>query len=419
MTQIKDALRDFNPRWYGETVLEFKDREICSSIRKFISLRQIIAITGLRRVGKTTLMHKIADDYIRNGSDPRNVIYFSFDEFRETEIRKVLTAYEEMMEKNIRDGRYLLLLDEVQKLNGWEDQLKVVYDTFNNIKIIISGSESLFIRRGSKETLAGRMFEFKLEPLSFREFLIFKGVSLKPAGIYEKELRKLFDEFILTSGFPEMVNIREKDVIKKYVHEGIVEKVIYRDMPKLLKIKDAAVIESLLKIFMNDPGQIIELSDLARELRISRQTLSSYLGYLESSFLLRKLYNFSKNSRKVERKLKKYYPTIISIDLLFKDDDFSRSKVFEWIVVNQLKAEYFWRDPYKNEVDIVIADDALHPIEIKYGKIETAGLLAFMKKFGVEDGIIISSEKEQTQKTEGRRIEIVPAFKFLLKRKMR
>jgi predicted AAA+ superfamily ATPase len=323
------------------------------------------------------------------------------------------------MEKNIRDGRYLLLLDEVQKLNGWEDQLKVVYDTFNNIKIIISGSESLFIRRGSKETLAGRMFEFKLEPLSFREFLIFKGVSLKPAGIYEKELRKLFDEFILTSGFPEMVNIREKDVIKKYVHEGIVEKVIYRDMPKLLKIKDAAVIESLLKIFMNDPGQIIELSDLARELRISRQTLSSYLGYLESSFLLRKLYNFSKNSRKVERKLKKYYPTIISIDLLFKDDDFSRSKVFEWIVVNQLKAEYFWRDPYKNEVDIVIADDALHPIEIKYGKIETAGLLAFMKKFGVEDGIIISSEKEQTQKTEGRRIEIVPAFKFLLKRKMR
>ncbi len=415
MAEIKDALKDFNQWWEGRFKLEFKDREIYKQIQKFIPMRQIIALTGLRRVGKTTLMLKIIEDSIKEGFDPRNIIYFSFDEFREVEIRKVIRAYEEMMEKDFRNGRYLLLLDEVQKLNHWEDQLKVVYDTFRNIKIIISGSESLFIKRKSKENLAGRIFEFKVEPLSFKEFLVFKEIDLKPLGLYERELYKLFNEFILTLGFPELVNIKEKEIIKKYIKEGIIEKVIYRDFAKLFKIKDSSVIESLLNIFMEEPGQIVELSGLAKELKVSRQTLSNYLGYLEESFLIRKLYNFSKNRRKVERKLKKYYPVIVSIDLLFKGDELSKSKIFEWLMVNQLKAEYFWRDPYKNEVDVVIADEKLIPIEIKYGKIDIKGLSVFMKKFKTDTGYILSPEKEQTHKFDGKIISVVPAFKFLLK----
>ena len=158
----------------------------------------------------------------------------------------------------------------------------------------------------------------------------------------------------MTQGFPELVGIKDKGVIKKYIRESIVEKVIYRDMPKLFKIKDITIIESLLNILMEEPGQLIELSDLAKELKISRQTLSNYLRYLEEAFLLRKLYNFSRSRRKVERKLKKYYPTIVSVDLLFREDELSKSKVLEWFLVNQLKAEFFWRDPYKNEVELIL-----------------------------------------------------------------
>lgn len=225
----------------------------------------------------------------------------------------------------------------------------------------------------------------------------------------------MFKEFILTQGFPELVSIGEKDIIKKYIRESIVEKVVYRDIPRLFKVKDISVIESLLNIFMEEPGQIIEVAELAKELKISRQTLSNYLSYLEDSFLIRKLYNFSRSRRKVERKLKKYYPTTVSVDLLFKEDDFSRSKVFEWLIVNQLKAEFFWRDPYKNEVDVVIADKIPIPVEIKYGKIDVKGLLAFMKKFGVSEGRVISFDEEKKQEAEGKIIVITPAYKFLIK----
>ena len=417
MAEIKEALQDLNPWWKGGFEIEFKQREIYKEVKKFLTLPQIIAFTGLRRVGKTTLMFKIIEDAIKDSFDSKSIIYFSFDEFREKEVREVIKEYEELMEKDFREGKYLLLLDEIQKLRNWEDQLKSIYDTFGKkVKIIISGSESLFIRKKSKETLAGRIFEFKIEFLSFKEFLFFKNITLKPINLYRKELIKLFKEFILTFGFPELVDIKEKEVIKKYIKESIVEKIVFSDIPKLFRIKDITIIESLLNILMEEPGQLIEISELAKELKISRQTLSNYLIYLEESFLIRKLYNFSRNRRKIERKLKKYYSTIISPGLLFKDDDLSKSKVFEWFIVNQLKAEFFWRDPYKNEVDVILVNKGPIPIEIKYGKINPKGLIVFMKRFKINECYIITLEKEEIQKINGKTISIIPAFKFLLKR---
>lgn len=415
MAEIKEILRDINPWWEGKFELEFMERDLHRNIQKFMKLPQIIAFTGLRRVGKTTLMLKLAEDSIKEGMDPKNIIYFSFDELQEAEIRKVMSGYEELMEKNLRNGKYLLLFDEIQKINNWANQIKTIYDAFKNLKIIISGSESLFIKSKSRETLAGRIFEFTVEPLSFMEFLYFKRFTPKPIEFHKKELNRLLQEFILTLGFPELVNIKEKDIIRKYIRESILEKVIYRDMQKLFNIKDASLIESLLNIFLEEPGQLVEISSMANDLKISRQTLSNYLEYLEQSFLIKKLYNFSKSRKKVERKLKKYYPTLISTNLLFKEDSYSKSKIFEWLMVNQLKPEFFWRDPYKNEVDMVICDKNIIPIEVKYGKPDTKGILAFMSKFKIKQGYIVSKDKEGTHKIQGKVISIIPAFKFLLK----
>ncbi len=415
MAKIKDVLLESNTWWKEEFKLEYHEREIHEQISKYLPMPQIIALTGLRRVGKTTLMHKIVLDFIKHGFDARNIIYFSFDEFREIELREVLKEYETFMEKNLRQGKYLFLLDEIQKLANWEDQVKRVYDIHaKNVKIIISGSESMFIKKKSKETLSGRIFEFKVETLSFKEFLKFKGEEHKPIGLYEMEFARLFEEYMLCQGFPELVGINDKHVIRKYIKESIVEKVIYRDLQHLFRIKEIAVLESLLGIIMDEPGQLIEISDLAKEMKLSRQTLSNYLIYLEEAFLLKKLYNFSKNRRKTERRLKKYYPALLS-DLIFKDDEISRSKAFESLIVSHLNAGFFWRDPYKNEVDVVIADKKPIPIEIKYGKLDTVGLIAFMKKFNINEGYIVSHEKEDDLKIDEYLIHVIPAFKFLLK----
>lgn len=416
MSKIKEILWEKNPWWKGSFEPALKDREIYGQIMKFMPLPQIVALTGIRRVGKTSLMLKIVADYVRKGFEPQRIIYFSFDDFEAVEIRAVIGDYEKTASRDLKEGSYLLLLDEIQKLKNWENQLKSIYDSFGKtVKIVISGSESLFIRRRSKETLAGRLFEFKVEPLTFKEFLAFKGMDLKPVGIYERELSRLFEEFSLSMGFPELVGVSDHAIIRKYIMESIVEKVLYRDMAGLFQIRDISALRSLLSIIMNDPGQIIKISELSKELNISRLTLSNYLSYLEDSFLVLKLYNYSANVRKTERKLRRYYPKILSPDLLFRDDDYSKSKVFEWMIVTQLKAEFFWRDPYKNEVDVVMANKGLTPIEIKYGKLSFDGLLAFMNKFKINRGFIITSETEQVQRIGDKTLLAIPAFKFLLK----
>ena len=429
MTDIKERLIDSNPWWKGNFELEFKDRDVYSRLQKFFRTPQMLALTGLRRVGKTTLMKKLALDFIHDGNgnkggmDPKNVVYFSFDDSQAIGPRDVITEYERLTGKDVKTGRHLILFDEVQKLTNWEEKIKIIYDVFGkNAKIIVSGSESLFIRKKSRESLAGRIFEFKVEPLTFREFLAFKGDSchVNGAAIYEKELLKLFNEFVRTAGFPELMGVKEKDVTRKYLKDGIVDKIIYKDIPKLFNVKDPSILESLLNVFMEEPGQIVELSALASELNISRQTVSIYLTYLEQSFLVRKLYNFSTNRRKIERKLKKYYPAVPSVDLAFREDDYSKSRVFECFLINQMGAEFFWRDAYKNEVDAVkiTAEGAILPFEIKYGNVKTEGLYAFMKQFKAKTGFILSYDREDTIKAAGKgEIRVVPAYKFLLEQR--
>ena len=149
MTQkrIIEGLKETNKWWKNNFEIDYKNREIYGKIKKFIKTQQIIALTGLRRVGKTTLMLKIVDDKLNSGFNPENIIYFSFDDFKDIKIKDVANSYAYFMNKNMDKGNYLFLFDEIQKIEEWEEQVKRIYDNYKNFKIIVSGSESLFIRK--------------------------------------------------------------------------------------------------------------------------------------------------------------------------------------------------------------------------------------------------------------------------------
>src|SRR3989344_2780337 len=162
MTEIISYMKEFNPWWEGKFKLEYKEREIYSRIKKFMDMPQIIALTGLRRVGKSTIMLKIVEEWLSSGFSPRNIFFFSFDDLKDSSLRKVVGEYERVNNKKLSDEKFLFLFDEIQKIENWQEQVKVIYDLYKkNVKIIVSGSESLFIRKKSKESLAGRIFEFK------------------------------------------------------------------------------------------------------------------------------------------------------------------------------------------------------------------------------------------------------------------
>jgi len=417
MAEIINYMKEFNPWWEGKFKLEYKEREVYLKIKRFLDMPQIIALTGLRRVGKSTIMLKIIEDWMSSGFNPQNIFLFSFDDSKDLSIRKVIEEYQRIKDKSLNQEKFLFLFDEIQKIDNWQEQIKIIYDLYKkNVKIIVSGSESLFIRKKFKESLAGRIFEFIIETLSFKEYIKFKNIKHGSLELYKKEYFRLFEEYILTGGFPELCGIKDKDKIKMYIKEGIRDKVLYKDIPSLFKIDDISVLNSILENITENPGQIIELSSYSGEYHISRPTLSNYLMYLEDSFLIRKLYNYSHNKRKMERKLKKYYPALVSTNLIFNDNPLVKSKAFENVIVNQLKAEFFWRDPYKNEVDIILGNGKPMAIEVKYGEIKDFhSLRRFMYLFNIHSSYIISKEQERKQKFNNIEISIVPAWKWLLK----
>jgi len=394
---IKKIIKEYNVWWIEEfEYKEYKDRYIYQKIKDFLKHRQIIALTGLRRVGKTSLILKIIENKLKEGFKKDRIFYFSFDEFYDIRIREIIEIYEELTMNNLKDGEFIFLFDEIQKVSDWQEQIKRLYDVYPKIKFIISGSESLFIKKKSKENLGGRIFEFKVNPLSFKEYLSFIGRKYNSLELNIDKIKKDFFGYLFTNGFPETID-KDRKFILKYLKENVIEKIIESDMPKVFGIKNIDDVRTIFNIIYNDPGEIIDIQDLSREIGIDRNMLSNILEYLEQSYLIKKLYNFSRNARKTERKLKRYYPTIINPYLI--DDNFP--KVFENFVVLFFNAEFFWRDSYKNEVDIVHRKVKgkkieITGIEVKSGKIKKEDMVSinnFKRKFDAEVEIISFVEK--------------------------
>jgi len=409
--KIKYALKETNGWWKGDGYSNpgYSPREIYPAIQKYAKLRQIIALVGLRRTGKTTLMLRMVEDYL-NELPPKNILYFSFDDFASLEMEDLLVFYKELFpELNIREGRFLFCFDEIQKLNNWQDKVKRLYDLYPNIKIVVSGSETLFIRKEAKESLGGRIFEFRLSPLTFREYLIFRH-NEKLIGhpeLYTEDIIRAYKKYIRSNGFPELAHVEDDAIIHKYLKETVVDKILFKDIPQLFKVKNVDLLSEILDLIVYGPGQIIDISRLSKEIGLTRQAVSSYLDYLEKAFLVKKLYNFSRNLRKQKRALKKYYPAIMFPGVI--DDKFALC--FENSMIWQLDAQFFYRDAYHNEVDAILLGDDKKPvpIEIKTGRADFKGLTYFMKKFHIKEGLVISMDKQVTHGN----IKVIPFYKAL------
>ncbi|MGM0365375.1 MAG: ATP-binding protein [Actinomycetota bacterium] len=417
---MNDNLTIFNPWWQNKEVdknLKGKRRKIFYSISKYINTRQMIILSGLRRVGKTTLMFQIIDELINEGINPYHILYFSFDE-EEMELNEIIKNYEINILKNrLTSTRTYIFLDEIQKLNNWPSKVKILYDMYPETKIFLSGSASINLMKNTRESLAGRFFDFQIKVLDFDEYLEFIEVRIdkERENIFEKEIKSNFHNYIKTGGFIETIKLNE-EMQKKYFKEGLLERVIFKDLPGIYSINSPELLLRLLKIIANNPGMLLDYKNMANDLKIDNRTLSNYISYLEYAMLVRKLYNYSPNLLTSEKKLKKIYLSNIafSISLNYNVD---LSLLLEQYFVNFLKPRFFYRDPQKDEVDIILElDNEQVPIEVKIrNKINHKTLkpvVKFLKKFGLRKGYMISKDSEKVFQIGRCEVEVYPYWKY-------
>lgn len=410
----KEILEEFNEWWYTESVpsdlLEEYKRQLFFSVAKNIKKRYILSIVGLRRTGKTTIMYQMIDYLLQKDVKPRNIVYFSFDEMVEG-LDHVINTYREIQNGNLRKDRTYLFLDEVQKLRDWENQIKKYYDLYPKLKIVISGSESLYVGKLSKETLAGRIHEFHLPTLSFSEFLDFKGIKPKP---FAPRIKPEFMDYINKGGFPEMVNETNMREVGRYIRSSVIDKIVRRDIPQVSGIRNVDLLHQILESIAINPGMYLNYQSLAQQFDSDRRTIKEYVMWLKESFLIRLLGNYRKGSATL-RKNKRAYLLDTGIISAFKPviEEAFLGRMIENAVINALNAEAFWRN--RREVDAVVNGI---PVEVKYQekiiKSDLKGLIEFMRKFDIHKGFVISKNREKTMKIEHGDVVFIPAWKLLL-----
>lgn len=421
-----------NPWWQGKEVqLPEFERDMIRKLLKYVEYKQIIAIVGLRRVGKTTLMKQILQ---KQNVQKKNICYISFDDmdFQKYTIAEDLINY--FLEfSDITATRYLFL-DELQKLPNWADLMKTYYDIEENLKIFVSGSASLEIKN-HKETLAGRILTFHLPVLTFSEFVryygmdhsisnieLFREYDLKFSGSKEK-YKALFESYLVQGAFPELLDIKDEEFAKKYIKESVIEKSI-ADISKISK-GDERTIYELLRLLANSNSGLFEMVNLSGTLKINRNLVSHYVDLLEKSFLIKIAYNFTTSIAKQVRASKKQYSAHSAIVIALLDYPFGAintpvaGSMVEAVIANHVGSLFFWRTPQKDEVDIVVkGSKSTVPIEVKYQSQITADdinpMLKFCRRFNVQNGIIVTKDILENREVGGVNILLIPAWLFLL-----
>lgn len=350
---LLDQLVLQNQHWENSYIISEFHRDLFSTLQDNMKNKFIITLIGPRRVGKTTLLHQLINSLLREGVDTKKILYFSLDLFN----KPLLDVYNAFIkEMNLpRNGSYYLFFDEIQYLNNWASHVKMLYDNLPRCKIVISGSSASDLRRGM-ESLAGREIELTLDPLSFKEYLEMnskKGVS-----------ETILWEYYLKYMDYQLPELNHKSISERQYISQLVDKIINYDFVRLHQIRDTTPIDTIFRIICKSPGDVIIINDLSKELNLDRRTVQHYLQILEKSLLIRKVYNYSKNPRKSEKRHKKYYPYYTSLHWHVSPYKPEFGKKVETEVAFQLSAEYYWNDRGR-EIDFIIGDEYNIGVEVK------------------------------------------------------
>lgn len=304
-------------------------------------------------------MFQCINECLRRNIVPEHILYFSFD--KKIELDELIYEYLKISNADLQADTLYFFLDEIQKLDDWQNKIKHYYDLYPNIKFILSGSSSLFLK--SEESLAGRLESTTIKPLFFEEFLRFKNLEylLEKPLLYQPKLVLEFEKYLYRQ-FYDTIEMSLFEA-KKYT-ENLKNKIIKQDAQNYFHIKHTDILLQLFEIIRANPGMILDYKNLANDLDLDPRTIQTYIFYLEESFLVQKVYNFSKNMISSEKKQKKIY---LNGTVFFAGNGEITGELFENYIQNTLDLKYFYKLG-KREVDFVQVhqNKEIEAIEVKY-----------------------------------------------------
>jgi len=277
-------------------------------IRRLINTEPIKIITGVRRSGKTYLLHSIKEELIEQGISKENIFLISFESQKYNKIQNFmeLDVCVNNLIKNT-SGKLYLLFDEIQNIMGWEKSINSYRVDFD-CDIYITGSNSELLSGELATLIAGRYFHIDVYPFSFKEFLQYKK-EINSIDIKNKELQ-LFNEYVKYGGMPSLQQVQ--DIDKFSYLEDIYSTILLKDIISRHNLRNAEILNRILTFIISNIGQPVSANGISKylkheNLKVSADTVLNYLSFSQNACFIHEAKKENLKGKKVLKTNGKYY----------------------------------------------------------------------------------------------------------------
>lgn len=388
--------------------------------------KEVIDIIGPRRSGKSSILKllikklRLLDFLFINFEDP-----FFVTNNEPKVVEELIEVYQEYFDKNLK----YLFFDEIHTISHWENAVRKLRDS-GKYKIFVTGSSSKLLGKELSSLLTGRHLSYEIFPLSFPEFLSFKGIELKNKRdviLKEKSILKNFDEYLSTGGFPEIVKTANMALLKQYYFD-----IIQKDIVMRYDVRQKDILEKMGIYLITNSAKTVSIESLKNTFNLSFEAVSGYLDYFNEAFLISEVPQFSYSLKTQHKALKKIYSIdnglANTVSFRFTED---KGRLLEQCVFLELKrwdVEIFYYKTKKNkEVDFLVKQPNrkksliqvcldIRDEETKNREITT--LLQGMNELKITEGIILNYNDEQSLTIENKKITVIPVYKWILEKNL-
>lgn len=414
-------------------ILEFQQWELPALQKRNVEVKTdlpiIVTLIGARRSGKTYMLYQAISELINKGIERENIIFFNFEDERlilsANELDLILQAYAEIYpDKQLSDCYFFF--DEIQNINGWERFVRRIFDNYSK-HIFITGSNARLLSSEIADALRGRTITYTIYPLSFHEYLRFKGVEYdmmsprKKAKVMNQAL-----QFIYHGGFPELIQFEKKEQIK--VLQSYFNSMIFRDIVERYKIKDVHLLKFFIKKLFASIGKPLSINKIYNDIRsmgykVSNNYLYEFEQYCYSVFLSVSVPKFDFSEIKQAKSDKKLYAIdtglLASVEFSVSEN---RGKMLENAVLTELtKAGYeIFYHKGKYECDFITRkENELQALQVSWElenqttkNREIRALLEACRTLKIQKAQLITFDQKQLLTMDEIEIQLLPFYEW-------
>ena len=309
-----------------------KRENILKRIRPFYENELIKVLIGLRRSGKSVLLHQIMDELLQAGVKKEQIIYMNFEDFQYSSITNAQQLYDHICDKRQNEEKYYLFFDEIQMVSEFERSINSFRATWD-VSIFITGSNSKLLSGELATVLSGRYITFRVMPFSFQEACEMRKIKTPD----ENDLT----EYMNWGGMPQRFSMHGESEVRTFLQD-LYNSVVLRDIVQRTGARDVDLLNRIMEYLMANPSQTFSSQGILKYFKsvdrdVSTQTLYNYLDHIQTSLIVSKARRYDIRGRKILTTLDKYYLTDLGLGRIHNSGyKLEMGALLENVVYNEL-----------------------------------------------------------------------------------